>query len=59
MRVCRECGCAAPPHPHLHRHPSHRHFLSEEERAEGLESYAEELKKELAAVEERIKELKK
>ena len=38
--------------------PTHRHFLTKEERTERLESYAEELRKELAAVEERIKELK-
>lgn len=57
--MCTECGCATPPHPHLHRHPHHRHFLTQEERAEKLESYAEKLRKELAAVEERIKEAKK
>jgi len=57
--VCIECGCAAPPHAHWHRHPRHRRFLTKEERAEKLESYAEELRKELAAVEERIKELKR
>jgi len=55
--VCIDCCCGAPPHTHWHRHPSHRHFLTKEERAERLESYAEELKKELTAVEERIKEL--
>jgi len=56
--MCRECGCVAPPHMHHHRHPRHRHFLTKEERAERLESYADELRKELAAVEERIKEIK-
>ena len=56
--MCRECGCGAPTHTYWHRHPRHRRFLTKEERAERLESYAEDLKKELAAVEERIKELK-
>jgi len=40
------------------RHPRHRRFLTKEERVERLERYAEELRKELTAVEERIKELK-
>jgi len=39
-------------------HPYERRFLTKEEKIERLESYVEELKKELAAVEERIKELK-
>lgn len=56
--MCIECGCAVPPHMYPHRHPRHRHFLTKEERIERLESYAEELRKELSAVEERIKELK-
>ena len=56
--MCIECGCGAPPHVHWHRHQGYRRFLTKEERAEKLESYAEELKKELVAVEERIKELK-
>jgi len=56
--MCRECGCGAPPHTHWHRYPRRRHFLTKEEKAKRLESYAEELRKELAAVEERIKELK-
>jgi len=41
-----------------HGHHRGRHFLTKEEKIERLESYAEELKKELAAVQERIKELK-
>jgi len=41
-----------------HRHPYGRHFLTKEEKIKRLESYAEELKKELSAVEERIKELR-
>jgi len=35
-----------------------RHFLTKEEKIKKLESYAQELKNELAAVQERIKELK-
>jgi len=35
-----------------------RRFLTKEEKIERLESYAEELKKELSAVQEQIKELK-
>jgi len=56
--MCRECGCGPPYHLEPHRHPYGRHFLTKEEKIEQLESYAEELKKELAAVQERIKELK-
>ena len=55
--MCRECGCAAHPHTYKHRHPHHRHFLTKEEKIEKLENYAKDLKKELTAVEERIKEL--
>jgi len=60
--MCRECGCG--PHHHEegheqgHRHEPHRQFLTKAEKAEKLKSYAEELRKELAAVEEHIKELK-
>jgi len=39
-------------------HGHGRRFLTKEEQAEKLKNYAEELRKELAAVEERIKELK-
>jgi hypothetical protein len=48
-----------PPH-HLgpHRYPYGRHFFTKEEKIKQLESYAEDLKKELTAVQERIKELK-
>ena len=53
--MCRECGCG----PHHHEEgPGHgRRFLTKAERVEKLKSYAEELKKELAAVEEHIKEV--
>jgi len=40
----------------LHGHG--RRFLTKEEKIEHLKNYAEELKKEIAAVDERIKELK-
>ena len=44
---CCGCGCG----------PSFRRFFSSKEEKEGLENYREQLKKELAGVEERIKEL--
>ncbi|MFW6117802.1 MAG: hypothetical protein ACOC6G_04370 [Thermoproteota archaeon] len=53
--MCIECGCHAPSH-HVHRH--HRRVLTDKEREERLKNYAEDLRKELAVVEERIKELK-
>lgn len=46
---CCPCGCLSVP----------RHFLSRKEEREVLERYKEELKKELAGVEEQIKELGK
>ena len=60
-KMCRECGCG--PHNGKEGHgreEGHRHgrrFLTKAEKAEKLKNYAEELKKELTAVEERIKEL--
>jgi hypothetical protein len=45
---CCGCGCA----------PSFRRFISSEEEQECLETYRDQLKKELAGVEEHIKELK-
>ena len=42
------CGCGG----------FHRRFVSAKEEQERLENYAEQLKKELAGVEERIQELK-
>jgi hypothetical protein len=48
------CGCRGG-HDH-HRYRSRR-FFTREERTKELEEYAEELKKELTAVEEQIKEL--
>lgn len=45
---CCGCGCG----------PSFRRFISSEEERECLKTYRDQLKKELAGVEERIKELK-
>ena len=45
---CCGCGCGT----------SFRRFFSSEEKEECLETYRNQLKKELAGVEERIKELK-
>lgn len=41
-----------------HRHGYRRRFLTKMERIEKLDKYAEDLRKELEAVEEHIKELK-
>jgi len=58
--MCRECGCG--PHHREEGHEAWRkhrgRFLTKAEKVEKLRSYAEELKNELAAVEEQIKELK-
>lgn len=53
--MCREC-CCGPSH-HERKHGHHRRFLTKAEKVEKLKNYAEELKKELRAVEEHIKEL--
>lgn len=54
--MCGECGCASSVccHDKLHG----RRFLTKEEKIKQLENYAEELKKEIAAIDERINELK-
>jgi len=52
-RVVQVCGCGMHGHEEGHR----RSFLTKAERTEKLKNYAEELKKELKAVEERIKEM--
>ena len=59
--MCGGCGCG--PYQNEdgcegHGHERHRRFLTNAEKSEQLKSYAEELRKELAAVEERINELK-
>ena len=48
------CGCGM----HGHEHGYRRRFLTKAEKTEKLKNYSEELKKELIAVEEKIKELK-
>ena len=47
------CGCGM----HGHEHGYRRRFLTKAEKAERLKNYAEELRKELKGVEERLKEL--
>ncbi len=47
------CGCRM----HGFEHGYRRHFLTKGEKTEKLKNYAEELKKELKAVEEKIKEM--
>ncbi len=60
--MCCHCGCGCGPRHHGEGHEEGhergRRFLTKAEKAEKLKSYAEELRKELAAVEEHIKELK-
>ena len=53
-----ECGCGCGGRHEHHRYRGRR-FFTREERGKDLEEYADELKKELAAVEEQIKELKR
>jgi hypothetical protein len=47
------CGCGM----HGERHSYRRRFLTKAEKMEMLKSYADELKNELKAVEEKIKEM--
>jgi len=47
------CGCGM----HEHGHGYRRRLFTKAEKVEKLENYADELKKELKAVEEKIKEL--
>jgi len=49
------CGCGMDHHGHGH---FARHFMTKAEKIEKLENYIEELKNELAGVQERLKELK-
>lgn len=59
--MCRECGCGPYRYEEIHEgheHERRRRFLTKAEKVEKLKSYAEELRKELAAVEERINEMK-
>jgi hypothetical protein len=50
-----QCCCGGEHHHHGYRGGR---FFTREERVKDLEEYADEVKKELAAVEEQIKELK-
>lgn len=56
--MCGDCGCECGCDMGVPRYPHGRRFLTKEEKIERLESYSESLKKELAAVAERIKEMK-
>ena len=56
--MCGECGCECSCDVDGLEYPHRRRFLTKEEKIERLESYVESIKKELAAVTERIKELK-
>jgi len=47
------CGCGM----HGHEHGYRRRFLTKAEKTEKLKNYAEELRKELKAIEEKIKEM--
>jgi peptidoglycan hydrolase CwlO-like protein len=49
-----ECNCKTQNCCHTHA----RHFLTKQEKIKQLEDYTEQLKKEITAVEEKIKELK-
>jgi hypothetical protein len=54
--MCGECGCETPMCCDGQLHG--RYFLTKEEKIKQLENYVEELKKEIAAVNEHIEELK-
>ncbi|MFW6111333.1 MAG: hypothetical protein ACOC6H_04775 [Thermoproteota archaeon] len=54
--MCIKCGCETSPH-YMHGHRHHKRVITDKERKERLKSYAEELRKELTAVEQRLKEL--
>ena len=54
--MCRECGCK--PFIGYYVTSYGRRFLTKEEKIEQLENYAEELKKEILAIDEQIKELR-
>jgi len=62
-KMCRECCCDPPyrewkhGHGYGHGHGHRRRFFTKAEKAEKMKSYAEELRKELTAVEEHIKGL--
>jgi hypothetical protein len=51
-----ECGCE--PSISCNCQPHGRHFMTKEEKIKHLENYAQELKKEIEAVNEHIKEMR-
>ena len=53
-----DCGCGSHHREEWHGHMRRRRFLTKVEKIERLQNYAEELKKELTAVQEQIRELK-
>jgi hypothetical protein len=53
--MCCCCGCEC---HHWHHRSFGRRFLTKEEHIKELEEYLEDLKKEIAAVESHLKELK-
>jgi hypothetical protein len=59
--MCCRCGCGSHYHDEeqeeTYKLSQARRFLTREEKIEKLKDYAEELRKELAGVEEHIKEL--
>jgi hypothetical protein len=55
QKVCCDCGCGC--ESGHHEEGRGRRFLTKAEKMEKLKNYAEELKKELQAVQEHIKEL--
>jgi hypothetical protein len=54
--MCGDCCCGT---SHGERHGYRRQFMTKAEKLEKLKNYEEELKKELEAVQEHIKELGK
>jgi cell division protein FtsB len=52
------CCCCCCGHHHWHHRGFGRRFLTREEQIKELEEYLEDLKKEIAAVEDHLKELK-
>ena len=59
--MCCRCGCISCHHEEEQEEECElghaRHFITKAEKAEKLKNYAEELRKEIAAVEEQITEL--
>ncbi|NWG10694.1 DUF5320 domain-containing protein [Candidatus Bathyarchaeota archaeon] len=53
-----DCSCGCREWHHGHKRFGVRRFLTKDEKIKKLENYAEDLRKELTAVQERVKELK-